>query len=204
VNEAEMKKLEGLKANNIGDNICEPDIDWLITQLETAQDSLPTAKVEIQEKQQHMDTYVEAIASKIAQLAAAKVEIEQLKVTHINQADAINRHYADLTAAKEEIAVLTFKVSNVITERDIAWQEIERLTSVVETQTECIVKEQSQLAAANLEIARINQVAEEELDEANGKIEKLRDVVERVIQIERQRSETTSLLLIAEASLPKL
>jgi len=110
-----------------------------------------------------------------------------------------------------------------------AIDEIERLTIVVETQTGCIVKEQSQLSdakkeieqlkvthinqadvinrqltTATLEIDRVNRIAEEELDEVNGKMEKLRDVVERVIKIERQRSETTSLLLIAEASLPKL
>jgi len=126
-----------------------------------------------------------------SELTTAKVEIEQLKITHINQADVINRHYADLTAAKEEIKELKLEF--------IASESVKYHPEYTDAQGF-----KDRLDEANLEIARINQVAEEELDEANGKIEKLRDVVERVIKIERQRSETTSLLLIAEASLPKL
>jgi len=85
----------------------------------------------------------------VSQLAAAKLEIEQLKITHINQADVINRHYADLAAAKLDIVNLTKDFGN----------------------------EHAKLTAANLEIARINQVAEEELDEVNGKVEKLTKTV---------------------------
>jgi len=69
---------------------------------------------------------------------------------------------------------------HVVDQLSDAKREIEILTSVVETQTKCIVKEQDQLTAATLEIDRINQVAEEELNEANGNMKKLQDEILRV------------------------
>jgi len=80
---------------------------------------------------------------------------------------------------------LEFKLTNVTTERDVAWKEIERLRNDGEPSNEqTIAMFNSQLAAANEEIERqgieiagqleLEKLLREKLTAANAKVKKLR------------------------------
>jgi len=140
---------------------------------------LSDAKVEIEELKAGRITTQERIVEMLeqhqnrvnnleSQLITAKLEIEQLKATHINQADVINRHYADLTTAKVEIERL---------HDNPRWWHCPThggQDGTVEWGCpECVKELREQITAATLEIERVNRIAEEELDEVNGKVEKL-------------------------------
>jgi len=61
----------------------------------------------------------------------------------------------------------------LITQLEAAKVEIEQLKITHINQADVITRQHVLIANGNLEIARINQVAEEELDEVNAKAEKL-------------------------------
>lgn len=54
----------------------------------------------------------------------------------------------------EEIDVLKFKLSNVTTERDVAWQEIERLKTALGIASQIVNEKTEQLTAANAKVEK--------------------------------------------------
>lgn len=119
----------------------------------------------------------------------------------MTELDQIKIVKTEMLKLVEDFAVLKFKLANVTTERDVAWQEIERwkgindecwididrlrdcntaankeIEELRESLNETLVRKQDalkQLAAANAEIDRINEIAEQELDEANKEVQRL-------------------------------
>jgi len=137
----------------------------LIRQLSDAEKEIEKLKLRMQ---QEMEEYAEALQGHTRQIAAANTENGELKKLnhqffddYKDVADAVKEYDADLTAAKVEI---------------------EQLKDVAIKLQQATCDDAALLIAANLEIERINRIAEEELDEVNGKVEQLGIEITRLRQ----------------------
>ena len=109
---------------------------------------------------------------------------------HTENCDVVDQ----LSDAKVEIEQLKMGRPPFVPHNALYWYEqCVEINKRIDEQTAIHEGLESDLTAANLEIDRVNRIAEEELDEVNGKVEKLRKA------IQMQRVYTPNLIRLEKA-----